>query len=259
MARYQLLRPSPVKVIPRRVRRQDPATSAIAAPNASEQPEAEEEKEEEEGPESPDSPSSSPSTVGAASESEDSDSDSEDEKEPPSPAESSTLAPISQTPASEKPASSSLPAASGVTRPGAISSAPGGLQASPISGSANIISSKPSVASQTPSPKPAITLSFSSQGNLAAAPQVTDVVSSSITIQPTTTTTPVQDFSTRLARPSNPQTTSVASPPPVPAQSESAGQSEPPQRSSPQHEKTLITKGGVAAAITLSIIGKPFT
>jgi hypothetical protein len=69
MARYQLRRPSPVKVFPRRVRRQ--IATVTPAP----------EEEEEEGPESPDSPESSPSTVGEQSESEDSDSDDEEEEE----------------------------------------------------------------------------------------------------------------------------------------------------------------------------------
>jgi hypothetical protein len=64
---------------------------------------------------------------------------------------------------------------------------------------------------------------------------------------------------TTTTRPANPATVAAvptdnqASPP---AQSENAGQNEGPQKSSPQEQRTMITKGGAAAAITLSIIGK---
>ncbi|KAG9195317.1 hypothetical protein G6011_00438 [Alternaria panax] len=72
MARYQLRRPSPVKVLPKRIRQVNPVASTIPAAGP-----------KEEGPESSDSPFSSPSTIGDISESED--SESEDEAEPPSP------------------------------------------------------------------------------------------------------------------------------------------------------------------------------
>ncbi|KAF2821175.1 hypothetical protein CC86DRAFT_110174 [Ophiobolus disseminans] len=187
MARYQLRRPSPVKVYPRRVRRQDPAVA----------PE-EEEEEEEEGPESPDSLFSSPSTVGAMSEGED--SESEDE--------------------GEEPASPSMPLVSGQ-------------------------------ASQAPS----FTFSHVSHiSTVAAVPQITGTVSSPSPLKPTITATADLNFSSRLARPSNPGATSVLSPPTA-AESETAGERDPPQRSSPQEEKTMITKGAAAAAITLSILG----
>ncbi|KAI2481686.1 hypothetical protein Ptr902_07481 [Pyrenophora tritici-repentis] len=65
MAHYQLRRPSPVTIFPRRVRRQAAATSSSAAM-------------EEEEPESPGSPLSSPSSAG--SQSSDSESDSDDEE-----------------------------------------------------------------------------------------------------------------------------------------------------------------------------------
>lgn len=84
MARYQLLRPAPVKIYPRRFRRQAPAPSGPPAAGAEE--EGEEEDEVEEGPESPDSPGSSSDEGGVLS-SDESDSESE-EDEPPSPAES---------------------------------------------------------------------------------------------------------------------------------------------------------------------------
>jgi hypothetical protein len=84
MARYQLRRPSPVKVFPTRVRRQDSVASTMPVAEA-----------EEEGPESPDSPFSSPSTVGGTSEGED--SESEDEEEPLSSVQSG--APATSAPA----------------------------------------------------------------------------------------------------------------------------------------------------------------
>jgi hypothetical protein len=261
MARYQLRRPLPVKVIPRRVRRQ--ATSAISAtaPATSEQPEAEEpeeegnEEEEEEGPESPDSPLSSPSTVGASSESEDSESD--DDEEPPSPVESGAPPPNEQAPS---PGPSWLPTASSGNSSAAIS---------PVSTSSvllSLTSVPPSVASQTRSVQPAFTVSFSSQGNVAAGPQVPGTTFSSTTTQPASTrpsatngippTNTSPGTQSSISKTLNVQTASSTASPPGSAQSETDGQNLAPQRSSPQEERTMITKGGAAAAITLSIIGK---
>jgi len=182
MARYQLRRPSPVVILPRRVRRQAPAATPQPEVDG-EEPEDEEGEEEYEGPESPDSPMSSPSTVGEISESEDSDSD-EDEDEPPSPAEN----------ASEQ------------------------------------------ATNGTDSALPSLTIFSSSAGNLAALPQITGTAS--------------LDFTSR------PRSTPTAAPtlPAIPAQSETAGQSDNPSQSRSQ-EKTLLTKGAAAAAITLSVLG----
>jgi hypothetical protein len=251
MARYQLRRPSPVTVFPRRVRREAATTSTMLVPTASGAPE--EEEEEEEGPESPDSPESSPSIAGADSDSDD--SDSEDEKEPPSPAGNSTVPAASQAATPGNPMPISLPASS-VNRPSATLSAPAGPQVSSIPGSSRIASVAPSVVAQSSSDRPAFTLSFSSRGNLGAVPQVTETPSLTTTTRSAATSTLAPNFSSRLARPTNPDAPSATVLPPVPAQSESAGQNESPQRSSPHHENTIITKGGAAAAITLSILGK---
>jgi hypothetical protein len=73
MARYQLRRPTPVKVVLRHARREDSVTSTMPVLEG---------EALDEGPESPDSLASSPSTIGEQSESED--SESEDEEEPSS-------------------------------------------------------------------------------------------------------------------------------------------------------------------------------
>jgi hypothetical protein len=150
MARYQLRRPSPVVIVPRRVRRQLPA--ATPAPGA----EMEEEEEEEE------------------------DSDS-DEEEPPSPAEN----------AAEQ------------------------------------------AFNGTDSALPSLTIFTSSSGNLAALPQVTGTASLAVTSRYSSTPTAA----------------------PTPAQSDTAGPTEIPLGVKSGHEKTLITRGAVAAAITLSVLG----
>jgi hypothetical protein len=89
---------------------------------------------------------------------------------------------------------------------------------------------------------PAFTISFSSPGNFAAAPQVTG--SSALATRPVATT------SAANPKPSDSNSSGAGL-----AQPETTGQDPGPQRSSPQEEKTMITKGGAAAAITLSIIG----
>lgn len=214
MARYQLRRPAPVKIVPRRSRRQATSASSAPAPGATEAPEAEEEEEEaDEGLESPDSPESSPSTAGMASESDDSESDDDEEPEEPQSPEAGEQAVSSGQPMlPSSGAPTSIPAPSTTAAPGGLSGA-----------------------------RPGLMVSFSSQGNFAAAPQITASPSM-------TTTTRPANAATVAAAPTNNQ----ASPP---AQSENAGQNEGPQRSSPQEERTMITKGGAAAAITLSIIG----
>lgn len=191
MARYQLRRPSPVKVFPRRVRRQDPGV--IPSP----------EEEEEEGPESPDSPFSSPSTIGALSESEDSESEDEGE-EPASP----------------------------------VGGGQGSNETEPASPSLPIESQNPSFEFSH----------VSHASTFTAASQVTGGASVTGVAQPSITST--SDFSSHLARPSEPTATGS---PLTPAESETAGQ---PQRSSPQEERSMITKGAAAAAITLSVLGK---
>ncbi|KAL1795659.1 hypothetical protein ACET3X_005883 [Alternaria dauci] len=97
MARYQLRRPSPVKVFPKRIRQIDPVASTMPATGA----------EEEEGPESPDSLFSSPSTVGDISESED--SESEDEAEAPPPVENGATAASTATLDPTSAAATSMP------------------------------------------------------------------------------------------------------------------------------------------------------
>jgi hypothetical protein len=254
MARYQLLRPSPVTVFPRRVRRQASATSSMLVPTASGAPK--EEEEEEEGPESPDSPESSPSIAGEDSDSDDSDSD--DEKEPASPASpagNSTIPAASQAATPGNPKSISLPVSS-TNRPSATLSATAKSQVSLMPVSTVPTSAVPSLAIQSSSGRSAFTLSFSSRGNVGAVPQATEIPSLTTSTRSAATSTLAPDFSSRLARPTNPDATAATGVPPVPAQSESAGQNEGPQRSSPGHEHTIITKGGAAAAITLSILGK---
>ncbi|KAH7385437.1 hypothetical protein DE146DRAFT_205790 [Phaeosphaeria sp. MPI-PUGE-AT-0046c] len=268
MARYQLRRPSPVKIVPKRIRRQIAVASSAPVPATTEQPEAEEpeaeepeaeepeggeaaeEEEEEEGPESPDSPDSS------GSESSESESDSEDENEPPSPAESG--APLTEQ--------ALLPQPSG-------------------SNGTSITSAATSTVSQTGSAQPpSFTVSFSSRGNLGAAPQVTvpassaDPASSTFITRPSAASSLTERlFVSSSFQPNAPtpaisssgsttvpavqltsmggSSTASADVPPVPAQSETTGPDAAPQRSTPQEEKTMISKGGVAAAITLSIIG----
>ncbi|KAF1912988.1 hypothetical protein BDU57DRAFT_457870 [Ampelomyces quisqualis] len=199
MARYHLRRPSPVKIVPRRVRRQVTIASSAPAPAASEVPEAEdpEEGEEEEGPESPDSPFSSPSTLGGSSESEDSESDDDEEQ-------------------------ALLPGQSGGNNASSISSVTSAVQSE----------------SSWTSAGPAFTISFSSPENFAGAPQVT--ASSTLAAAMTTT--------------AKTEATASDGSGAGPAKSEITGQDNGPQRSSPQDEKTVITKGGAAAAITVSII-----
>jgi hypothetical protein len=261
MARYQLRRPTPVKIVPRRVRRQATTASSASAAAASEMPEAEEPEEEEEGPESPDSPESSPSTVGAGSESEDSDSDDD---EPPSPIESSAPPTASQAAISGQPMLPSMPASSAVSMPIAISSAAASMPASSGPARPNTTVAASSAPSQMPVAQPAFTASFSSQGNAAAAPPQGTATSSMTTTTRSPSTTPLVPSVVPSLSVNPPNlSSSVTSPSPnvplAPAQSETAGQTEVPQRSSPHEHPTMITKGGVAAAVTLSIIGKNIT
>ncbi|KAF2025657.1 hypothetical protein EK21DRAFT_75927 [Setomelanomma holmii] len=232
MARYQLLRPSPVKVFPRRVRREDAAAST--APKA----------QESEGPKSPESPHSPPGGR---------DSESEDEAgEPPSLVESKTA--ISSVPPPPPP-------------PLAPSAAAAPQSSSASSSSAVTTSTPPNVPSETPLPStPAFTVSFTSQGNQAGVPQVTGTPSLVVSSRPPVTTTPAPSFSSIVVRLSSSSSNSSPTSSPTsssfptssmslaPAQSETAGQ-QAPQRSRPQEERTLITKGAAAAAITLSILG----
>jgi hypothetical protein len=253
--------------------------SSAPAPMASAMSPAEEpekEKEEDEGPESPDSPASS---VGGDSSDSDSDSSDEEEEhdekkkkkkeekerkkkemEAPSPAASGAV------PTSTQPALPAAPVQSSPNGSGAISSTPASQQASPSLGNAPTTSAAMSVASQKPAAQPVFTLSFSSHGNAAAAPQITQIPISSQgndTAAPQTTQISTTTLSTRpTSTPAtvqkssaNPRPTAAAAIPPGPAKSEAAGQDAVPQRSSPQEERTMITKGGAAAAITLSIIG----
>lgn len=294
MARYQLRRPSPVKVYPKRLRRQTAAVSegelkeaegeAKEAEGEEEEIEGEEEKaegekEEDEGPESPDSPGSS------SSESSDgeSDSDSDSDDEPPSP-------PAQEAAKPSQSGASSLPAPSGTTASVAASSAFTLAPSAPATGNVPIalesttqstpVSRGPTQVlgpdatstpvSQAQSSKAAFTRSISSQGNLAAAPQVTETTSqvagassqatrtaSQITTTSSTlSTTVVPIVSSSLATSVLPSSALPSEPPAAPAQSETAGERDSPQRSAPQEEKTLITKGAAAAAITLSILGR---
>jgi hypothetical protein len=240
-----------VTVFPRHVRRQASATSSMLAPTASGAPKKKEKQEE--GPESPDSPESSPSVAGEDSDSDDSDSD--DEKEPASPAGNSTIPAASQAATPGNPKSISLPSSS-TNRPSATLSAPARSQVSLMPVSSGATSAVPSLAIQSSSGRSAFTVSFSSRGNVGAVPQVTETPSLTTSTRSAATSTLAPNFSSRLARPTNPDATAATGVPPAPAQSESAGQNEAPQRSSPGHEHTIITKGGAAAAITLSILGK---
>jgi hypothetical protein len=264
MARYQLRRPAAVKIVPRRVRRQATNASSAPAAAASEIPEAEEpeeEEEKEEGPESPDSPESSPSTVGAGSESEDSDSDDD---EPPSPVESGAPPPASQAAMSGQPMLPSMPASSAMSMPIAISTTAANMPASSGPARPNTTVAASSTPSQRPVAQPAFTASFSSQGNAAAAPPQGTATPSMITTTRPPSTTPLVPSVVPIlsANPPNLSSSVITSPtnlPLAPAQSETAGETEVPQRSSPHEHPTMITKGGVAAAVTLSIVGKNIT
>lgn len=182
-------------------------------------PGAQVEEEEEEGPESPDSLASSPSTVGATSESEDSESEDEEEEE------------------------------------------------GPPSPTVNEALSPPQQAANAT--LPSLTLLSSQGGSLAALPQVTSISSSIATSQPAITPTVAPSISSRLEISSSGAPTPAAPAPVAPTSSQSpATTAQPdmeesetslPLQSKPQDERTLITKGAAAAAITLSVLGNSIT
>ncbi|CAO2653773.1 Nn.00g031840.m01.CDS01 [Neocucurbitaria sp. VM-36] len=228
MPRYQLRRPSPVRVIPRQVRRQDPAASSVppAAP------------EVEEGPESPDSPFSSPSTVGALSEAEESD----DEAEPPSPVESGASAPAveaSSATSTVAAVSTTSPVAAVSTTSPAVESSQTTLQTSSI---------------------PATTPDITSQSTTnAALPQITGGEPPTETTSRPSPTTTVQLPTSLVSNLPQDQTISSSLPPPPPPlpppESNNAGDTGAPQRSIPHREPTIMTKGSAVAATVLGVLG----
>lgn len=231
MARYQLRRPSPVKVFPKRIRQVDPVASTMPAAEA----------EEEEGPESPDSPFSSPSTVGDISESED--SESEDEAEPPSPVESGATAASTAT----LDATSTLSATSTV---GATSAA-GATSTAAISMPTSLSENKSSATAV-----PSFTFGRPSSGKDAPQPQITGSTLSTA-VRPTITSTIIKEV-----RPTDPPELSSAiasvslAPPPVnTAEPELSGESSVPQRLPQREQEPIMTKDAMIAAIVLGVLG----
>lgn len=219
MARYQLLRPSPVRVIPRRVRRQDAMVTTMPVTGAVE--EEEEVEEVEEGPESPDSPFSSPSTIGGQSESEDSDSDNDEE--PPSPVESGTSNRPVQTLGPDPATAPTLPT-----------------------------STAESNSSTTSVP----TFTITSQKNDPFLPLITGTTLATIT-RPATTSFTVDVTQSDRQKQSSP-TASVPAPPPPPlptAESELSGESDVPQRLPQREQEPIMTKEAMVAAIILGVLG----
>ncbi|KAF2849497.1 hypothetical protein T440DRAFT_508659 [Plenodomus tracheiphilus IPT5] len=244
MARYQLLRPAPVKVYPRRFRRQAPAASG--PPTVGEEVEEEEEEEIEEGPESPDSPGSS-SDEGGVSSSDDSDSESEGE-ELPSPAESgaatgSQSIGAAPTAISGSP-STQMSTATASQVPGVGNSVVSKSAASP-SNTALVSNNGPSTLSTTTSSRPAFTQVLTSQGNNAALPQITDVPSSTRRTQ-----IAIINSSTTVPQPS----TSLSGLPLGPAQSDTQN-GDSPQRSSQQQDAPIMTRTAAVAATVLGVLG----
>ncbi|KAI4663004.1 uncharacterized protein J4E79_004316 [Alternaria viburni] len=217
MARYQLRRPSPVKIFPRRVRRNDPIASTMPVAAG----------EEEEGPESPDSPFSSPSTVGGdISESED--SESEDEEEPPSPVQSgatatSTGRPV-QTLGPDPTAAPSMPTSSGESDAATTS-------------------------------VPSFTFGGPSGGNNAAQPQITGETTLSTAVRPTITSTIVKEvMPTGNPERSSMPPISLTSPPQNTAEPELDGNAGP-QRLPQREQEPIMTKEAMTAAIVLGVLG----
>lgn len=221
MARYQLRRPTPVRVYTRRVRRQ--ASTAVADGQEVVEEEGEEENEEEGegeelegGLESPDSIASS-SDEGGMSSSDD--SDSEDEEEEPHLPTNGGAAPMSGWTAIQMP-----------TTQGNINVA--------ITRNA----AAPSTLSTIITARPVITQVPNSQGNNGALPQMTNM-----------------PFSTQKAVVSqSPGTfqagTSLDGMPSGPAQSETRA-SESPQRSTQQQDAPIMTESAAIAATVLGVLG----
>ncbi|KAL5114062.1 hypothetical protein ACEQ8H_008039 [Pleosporales sp. CAS-2024a] len=278
MVRYQLIRPTPLAIVARRVRRDATDTSSVPAPGASAKPEHKDE-DGAKSPKSPDSPKKT-SAVGADS---DGDSDSEDERNAPK--KTKALRPPEQTTSSSQtvlpPATTSVAQVSS----SAVASEPPSVETSQVQAtpSAAPSTSTTAVVSQTSKAQPASTAAFSSQGNLAAGPQITSSSAPLATTQPSSSSAasssaasssaratsassaalvpPVIPSSVIAVKPSSRPLSSTLVPipsssiaqPVIPVQSEKATPA--PQRTKPHEQKTMITKGGVAAAITLSVIG----
>lgn len=101
---------------------------------------------------------------------------------------------------------------------------------------------------------PSLSLLSSQGSSLAALPQVTGIASSTVTSQPTITATPAPSVSSPVKIQSTVAPTSSASAA-TPAQSDTERETSLPLQAKPQDERTLITKGAAAAAITLSVLG----
>jgi hypothetical protein len=228
MARYQLRRPSFAMVIPKRVRRQTPISSMVPADEGMEDPE-------------------SPSMLGDDSDSED--SEPEDE--------GGDAYPIAKNASSAR---SSILQPSSMAR---VAAALGTVSATrtPSQTLLSIPTSKVyGTSASTPPPKPASAQPSSYKGTLAAGPQSNNTGSATTaSTRQTPTTTVVVAFSSKIPRPDPAATSSGAyiSPlMPPSALPETTGEQDPPRISFPQGEHhTLISKGGAAAAITLSILG----
>lgn len=218
MARYQLRRPSPVKIFPRRVRRDDPIASTMPVAAG----------EEEEGPESPDSPFSSPSTVGGdISESED--SESEDEEEPPSPVQSGATATSTGRPVQT-------------------------LGPDPTAAPSMPTSSRESDATTTS--VPSFTFGGPSGGNNAAQPQITGETTLSTAVRPTITSTIVKEvMPTGNPERSSMPPIALTPPPQNTAEPELDGNAGP-QRLPQREQEPIMTKEAMTAAIVLGVLGQ---
>ncbi|KAH9870998.1 hypothetical protein J1614_006572 [Plenodomus biglobosus] len=236
MAHYQLLRPTPVTVYPRRFRRQAPAPSGT--PAASGVPvvggeEEEEEEEVEEGPESPDSPGSS-SDEGGVSSGDESDSESEEDG-PPSPAESGVTG-------SQSTGAAPTPISGPPQAPALGSSITSNSAALPV----NTIASDngPGTLPTIIPSLPAFTLVLTSQGNNAALPQITGLPSG-------TGRTQIAIISSSSA--ATQASTAVGGIPAGPAQSDTRGEA--PQKSAQQQDGPIISRTAAVAATVLGVLG----
>lgn len=228
MAHYQLLRPTPVTVYPRRFRRQAPAPSGTPAASGvpavgGEEEEEEEEEEVEEGPESPDSPGSS-SDEGGVTSGDESDSESEEDGLP-------------------------SPAESGVTGSQSIGAAPTAISGSPTAQSSTVGAPQApalggSITSNSAAPPVNTIASDNGPGNNAALPQITGIPSG-------TRRTQIAIISSSSA--ATQVSTAVGGIPAGPAQSDTRGEA--PQKSAQQRDGPIISRTAAVAATVLGVLG----
>lgn len=230
MPAYQVRRPTPVKIFPRRVRRQ--VETEVVVPV--------EEEEEDSGPESPDSPLSSPDVAGVLSDDEDSDTEDDQEQvQAPSAAPTDTVAAAPSTTIEEGQSTTSttvLPASSVDDSP-ATTSADAALPTSDV-----VL------------PAPAFSGALTSQNNNAVQPIVTQT-DLATAIQPTETTAGIAQPSDSGSSEQDTSIPSQSTFPPTPAESESSSTTSSPQQTTPQPEQPIMTKGAAIAAAVLGVTG----